>query len=148
MAFRASNVIPADQYINAKRLALSLKNYCQDRASAFASGTNSHEILRVAETLLQLKGQLQSAASTPGMAAYATGQEDDVGYNVVAEFNAMVSAIDAALAEIVTALPKDGNDYLLITKINPDGSLDYRTFSPGALNTLRSLLNSISSSVS
>lgn len=143
MAFRASNVIPAKEYEKAKTIAISLKSYCQRQAQTFASGANSDEIIRTVKTLNDLKSQLQATASTPGIANYATEQENDGTYNVATEFTSLINSIDAAISEIVTALPKDTDDYLLVTKINPDGSLDFRTFASGAMNTLRTLLNNI-----
>lgn len=147
MAFRASNVIPANKYERAKQLAIQLKRFCQGRATAYQSGANGAEILSTVDALREIKNQLQDCASVPGIAAYAAAQEDDGTYNVAAEFTALMNAIDAAITEIVTTLPKDGSGYLLVRKINPDGTLEERSFSGGALSSLRSLLTTIVSQV-
>ena len=45
MAFIATNILPATQYDRAKKLATQMKNQANVRATAFASGANSAEIL-------------------------------------------------------------------------------------------------------
>ncbi len=148
MAFRASNVIPANRYEHAKRIALQTQRFCDWQASQFASGGTSQDILSCAEKLRYYKQELQNCASVPGIAAYVRAQEDDDTYDVVAEFTALIAAIDAAIAEIVNTFPKDTGDYLLAQKINADGSLSQRNFNAGSVNSLRSLLAAIASQVS
>ena len=147
MAFRASNVIPATEYDRAKRLAVQIKRLAEARSISFASGATSAEVLSVADNLNALKAGLEAAKQTPGIAAYAASQEDDGTYDVATEFNAMLSAVDAVVANIVITLPKDASDWLLINKINADGSLTPRSFTGAQLGSLRTNLDSLAASI-
>ncbi len=147
MAFRANSVIPATEYVRAKNLAVQLDRLAVNRSASFATGANSAEILALVDNLSALKAGLQDAAQTPGIEAYATAQEDDATYLVAVEFAAMIAAVDAVIAETVTTLPTDANDWLLIRKINADGSLVPRTFTGAQLASIRSLLDSLAASI-
>ncbi len=147
MAFRATNIIPSDQYERAKQLAVQLQRLAQNRSASFASGASALEVLALVDNLNALKVGLNSAKSVPGIAAHATAQEDDPAYDVVAEFNTMIAAADAVVAEVVTTLPTDGNEWLLINKINADGSLIPRNFTGAQLASIRTLLDAIAASI-
>jgi len=147
MAFRASNIIPSTQYDRAKQLAIQLKRQAETRSASFASGATSVEVLALVDNLNSLRAGLEVIRQVPGIADYAAAQEDDVAYDVVAEFNAMIAAAAAVVAEIVTTLPKDGSDWLLIRKINPDGSLSPRNFTAANLSSIRTLLDAVAASI-
>lgn len=148
MAFRASNQIPAENYQRSKDLANQLKRQAQTRSATFASGAKSAEILAAADHLNAFKTELIAMSQTPGIVAFAKEQEDDPTYDVVAEFTALLATIDAVIAEIVSTLPADTNDWLLINKINADGSLAPRSFTGAQLSGLRSLMDDIANAVS
>ena len=148
MAFKASNVIPATEYNRAKNLAVQLKRQAETRATSFASGATSAEILSAADHLNAFRSQLSVIGSTPGIAVFAQAQENDPTYDVATEFTDLLAAIDAVIAEIVVTLPKDANDWLLIQKINADGSLSPRAFTGAQLSGLIALMNGIANAVS
>jgi len=147
MAFRASNALPADQYDRAKKLAFQVKRLAENRSASFATGATGNEILAVADNLGTFRANLNSIRSVPGIAAYAIAQEDDITYDVAAEFGALITAIDAAITEIVITVPTDANDWLLLQKINPDGSLTHRSFTGTQLSGLIATLDVIAASV-
>ena len=147
MAFKASNAIPAERYQRAKNLAWQLRQQAISRSANFASGANAAEILAAADNLKAFREGLLQAAATPGIAVYAQAQEDDPTYDVAAEFSAMISAVESAITNIVTSIPKDGDGYLLINEINPDGSLTPRQFSGAALAGVISSLDAIAAAV-
>lgn len=96
MAFRASNQIQADGYSEAKRLANSLKTYCQQVSDASAAGPISGNVaIQLHERLISDRARFIAIRDIPGIAAYVSAQEDDVTYNVATEFNAMVAAVEA-----------------------------------------------------
>lgn len=143
MAFRASNVIPADEYKRAKHLAVQLKTMAAERSAAFASGGTAAHVLSVAGNLRGIKKQLQAFAAVPGIGAYAVEQEADPDYSVGTEFNGMISAIDSAVAFIVQNMPKDADGFLLVNRINADGSLTPRDFTGQQLSGLSAALDGI-----
>jgi len=143
MAFRASNSVPAKQYEKAKSLAWQVRQLAANRSGSFASGATAAEVLAAVDNLRSLRIALAQVATTPGIAAYAQAQEDDPAYDVAAEFSALLSAVDEAVSTVVNAVPKDGNGYLLVNNINPDGTLVPREFSAGALSGVRTALDAI-----
>lgn len=147
MAFLASGVIPAEQYQRAKRVAVQVKLLADTRAASFATGATSAEILSTVDNLRALKSALDEAKATPGIADYARSQEDNQAYDVVAEFNAMLAAIDAVIANVVTTIPKDGSGFLLVDRIETDGSLTPRDFTGPQLTGLVNELNSLSAAI-
>lgn len=147
MAFKASNVLPAVEYENAKRVAVQLKSQAQYRSTAFASGATSAEILSMVDQLRTLRAKLDAAKAVPGIAAYAQAQENDGTYDVATEFTAMIAAIDAVITEVVTTFPKDVNGWMLINSINADGTLAPRAFTGAQLANIRSLLDSLAAAI-
>ena len=105
-------------------------------------------MLSVAGNLKSFRDQLNAIKSVSGIADYARSQESDQGYDVATEFNGVISAIDSVIAELVTSIPKDASGYLLVYKINVDGSLEPRAFTGANLSTIRSRLHTIETSVS
>lgn len=148
MAFRASNALPAERYDRGKLLAVQLKSAVQRRSSDFQSGAGADEIIGLADQLREYRERFNQIRQTPGIAAYAQAQENDGTYDVAAEFNAMIAAIDAAIAEILSTFPSDAQDYLLAYKFNADGSTSPRQFTGGALGGVRTALDAIAASIS
>ena len=97
MAFRASNQIQADGYSEAKRLANELKAYCQQVHDASAAGPISGNVaIQLHERLIADRARFLAIRDVPGIAAYVQAQEDDDTYDVAAEFDAMVAAVESA----------------------------------------------------
>ena len=106
MAFRASNQSLQDVLVQIKRTAFVIK---RDAAALRAdSETTATPFARIQEFFRSLKARreaMTATAATPGLAAYAKGQENDQSYDVVAEFNAMKAAIVATEDWIVINMP-------------------------------------------
>lgn len=147
MAFLASNVLPEQGYSRARQLALQAQSYCQARAAQFASTTNADVILGTFIDLKRWHDELNTIKTIPGIAQYARDQENDQAYDVVSEFQALIDALNAALTNIFTTFPKDGNGYLIEKKLLVDGTYEFNTFSPAQLATLVGLLGAVSSAV-
>jgi len=97
MAFRASNVVPADALRLTKQTAVQLKVNLQGFVSTLAAQSVGFPELRgIYRTLDRADNQLATLSSTPGLAEYASAQENDGTYDVIAEFQAMTAAISAA----------------------------------------------------
>ena len=148
MAFRATNLIPAEQYDRAKRQAIQVKSLAESRSASFATGATALEVLTLADNLVAMRDNLNGYKTTPGIAAYAEAQEDDPLYDVALEFNTMIAAIDAVLTEIGTSMPTDANDWALIVKVNADTTRTWRDFTGVQLATIIGLLDAVSASIS
>ena len=148
MAFKATNVIPADAYNSARRTIAGLKNYSQDMATVLASDTAANEILAIRDRMLATKTRLQGYASVSGIAAYAQAQEDDVNYNVATEFTALIAAMDAVVSSIETTFPTDNpTAWLLEKEFDPGVGFTYRVFSAAALSPLRTLVQAVDAAI-
>jgi hypothetical protein len=129
MAFKATALSTSDAFGRLRSQAASTKGFLQThRAMMVAPTCDAQAALEVIRHLGHVGGLMSSWASTPGLAAYARAQVDDPNYDVVAEFNAMLSAINSAKTTLINMFPKDGSGYILYQKIQANGSLENRTF--------------------
>lgn len=144
MAYPASTSVPAQTLDAVDRLALNLKAFCQRRKAEMAAGNvPSTTIFDVVINLRSARSQLQAAASVPGIAAYAQAQKGNPSLDIVAEFTAMVNAIDGVVSWVVANFPKDGTGtYLLAQTMGAEGPVD-RQFSPAQTAGLRTALDSV-----
>jgi hypothetical protein len=133
MAFK-TQLSAAGAFDRLQRQAAATKTYLQNqRVFMVAATCNADTPLSVIQHLGQVSILMATWATTPGLAQYARDQYNDPTYDVVAEFNAMKSAIDTARDTLITAFPKDAGGFILYQKINPDGSILLRTFTSAQL---------------
>lgn len=148
MAFRASNSLPDVGLDRAKGLALQMRTYLQQRNTQLQSATGADVVLAIMSDLRSYRLEFLSISAIPGIAAHARDLENDQNYDVVAEFQAMVTAIAAAVTEIINTFPKDASGFWLATQVAADGGFQYRTFSPANLAQLRTRITAVIASVS
>jgi len=140
MAFFASNILPEEGLNRSKKLALQVKNYLSVRENQFLSDTNADVVLATFNDLKRYRDEFLSYRDIPGIAQYARDQENDQTYDVVTEFNAMITAIEAVITNIYSSFPKDANNFLLEKKLLVDGTYEFRIFTGVQLSTLRGLI--------
>lgn len=149
MALRASNSLPAKAYDDIKAVAVQLERLAQARAASWASGGDAFEVIAALDIAVAFKDRLQSLASTPGLATYAQEQENDPTYDVVAEYNALITAIDNFITEIVNTMPvSNPGGYIEQFSLNADGSKTVRTFTGAQLSGVIATLNAIDAAIS
>lgn len=146
MAFRATNVLPEVGYRQARGVAANLKNYVINRSTQFQSETNRDVVLVTMQDIRRAKVDLQQAASVPGIVQYSRDQEDDNTYDLVSEFTALISLIDAAIDNVTATFPTQ-NGFLLEKKFAPDGTYTFGAFTGAQLASLRTALNAIAAAV-
>ena len=95
--------------------------------------------------LVQYRDRLNIIKTVPNIAAYAQEQEDAVGYDVVAEFNAMVAAIQSVIDWIIANFPSDGT-YILKDELSTNG-IAVRQFTPAQTAGLRTEIATIIASI-
>ena len=110
-------------------------------AAMAAMPVDSDEILRLYERMADMRTAMQSAAAVSGITAYAQDEESNPTYDVVAEINAIVTLIDAAITWIDTNFPKTNGYWQTIS--GADGALTPRAFSVNATANLRAALQNI-----
>lgn len=147
MAFKATNVVPADAYNRVKRAASNLKLNCGEFVTTMAAGDVAFSYIRsVYKTLYDADAFFDLLKTTPGLVAYAADQEDDPAYDVAAEFTAMQSAINQAITWMNNNVPTS------VTAVSPP---DWPTsenfiatvFTPAQTATLRTGLTAISNAI-
>lgn len=122
------------------RRMVGVKLYAaQVRAELLAGNVSSSRILDLVVNLRQERLALVTAASVQGIGAYAQAQKNNGTLDVVAEFNAVIAAIDSVTSWIGTNFPKDGSGFLLAQTMTADGPLD-RQFAPAVTSGLASQL--------
>lgn len=128
--------------IAADSLMAALKSRLQTRITQLAAGdTPSSTILAIYRELASDKVGLNTAKAVEGIAAYAQAQKSDGTLDVVVEFNAVVSAIDAALSWVAANFPANGG-YLLAQQLTATGTQD-RQFTAAQTADLRIALQAI-----
>jgi len=147
MAFRASTFVPALTLQVVKRNAWQARQQLVNLNSAFTTGASSEEVFAAQKILRNLNVSLTEASAVPGIAAYAIDQENDAGYDVVAEFTAMMAAIDNAIATITAGFPKDASNFLLSHTFAPDGTLVARNFTPAQLTAVVTAVQAVIDSI-
>lgn len=147
MAFKASTVIPQTAYQQTKAAAMQLKFNLQAHIAQLATQNATYEFLRdIYRTLTRAHGQLTTLSTTPGLADYAVIQESDTNYDVVAEFVAMLAAIEAARQWMVANVP-------LAVTVKPvadwaDSDIIATTFTPAQTAGFRTVLDGVVSVIS
>lgn len=124
------------------RLLIAVKVQSQNRAAALQAGGTAHQVVAIRTDMITAINQLNTLKTTPGLGAYAREQKNDPLIDVVAEFNAVLAAMQAVVDEIVATFPTDGSGYLLREKWGATDT-DPRVFSAGALSQLRTKINDV-----
>lgn len=154
MTFRASTQIKADGLSEAKRLAVDLKAFAQDHRMALAAGNvSANLVIQIMQTFRDFIVRLAVIASVPGMAAYAIDQENDVTYDVAAEFTAMRNAAIAVRDRIIAEMPKANSPAAVagraaVQTLNADGSVSTAVFTPAQTANLRTDLDTFIATIS
>lgn len=148
MAFRASNALPDVGLDRAKKLALQLKGYLQQRNLQLQSTAGADVIMAIMSDVRTYRIDFLQIAAIPGIAEHARELENDPTYDVVAEFNAMLAAMSATVTEVVNTFPKDASGYWLEKQVAGDGNVIFRAFPPAATAQLRTRITAVIASIS
>jgi hypothetical protein len=123
---------------------LAIKKQAQVlRADALAGPIQSGRILSAHQYLRAERAALVTAGGTPGLAAFARDQKNNQTLDVVAEFNAVIAAIDNVTGWIATNFPKDAATQALLERtLEVDGPVE-RTFTTVQTAGFRTQLDSL-----
>jgi len=147
MTFRASNILPQEAYQTVKKAAWQLNiNLVSFNAQLASTGADYNFLRSIYQTLTRSNNQLTALEATPGLAAFAQAQEDDVTYNVAAEFVTLEAAIGDALLWLDTNIPT------AVTLKSPgawdDGTMVATVFSPAQTAGLQAALATVVAAIS
>lgn len=145
MAFPTSIEPLAADLTRVIQAAKALKETAVANRTRMAAGAvTASSVLRLLDNLRAARAIFIEIASRPGIGAYAQAQ---LGEDISTEFAAMNAAIDAAGANIVASLPKDGSGYLLLEQMDGQGARAERTFTTAQTATLRGLLDTLAATI-
>jgi hypothetical protein len=120
-----------------------IKQFCiRNRDAAAAGPITATTIIDIYLNLKRNRTELIQARSVPGLAEYARAEKGDATLDVVAEFNAVIAAIDSATTWIQANFPKDENGYILAQTWGTDSLID-RNFTTSQTTGLRNALQPI-----
>lgn len=128
---------------------IHLRRFCVAEITAMAAGDVSADriLLRVYGELTGAHTQLTAAKNAPGIAQYAKDQKADQVLDVVAEFNALLSAIQSAIDWVITNFPAAGGYVQARTLTAGDPIPQQRQFSPAQTADLRTALQGVVDSI-
>lgn len=123
-------------YYLANEHFVSVHDYAAGVKAKWAVQTISRrEALETSQQFRRYVAALQTLAAVPGIAAWAQQQENNPEYEIIPEFNAMITAMNAASTGIEAAFPKDANGTLLLSKLGAGGVIEDLTFTPQQIST-------------
>jgi hypothetical protein len=114
------------------------------RASSAAGTVSSQDILNYSTLAADLLDQFDTYAAVPSLSTYAQSQTGNA--NIAADYATMRAAIVAARDWIVTNFPKSAG-YLLASQIAASGRQTLRIFTAAETAGLRTLLDTITTTI-
>lgn len=141
MAVKTGSARPSIEYPRAVAACIQIRTGAVARAASYASGARTDEILALLDNARSHIAILERAISIGApLNTYAQTEENDPTYDAIASFQAVVDALNAVIDRAVL----DGNAApSLINGLNPDGTVDWRSFSGTALAPLIATLNAV-----
>lgn len=147
MAFRSTLTSPNldQEYGRAKTEAARVKNQTDALILRASSGNINYaqDIRPHLDVLMQARDTFTRVASAPGIVDYARAQEADPAYDPVAEFTAMVAALDNVVGWVTGTINGLGKLFTL----NADGSEAQTQFTPAQTATYRAQLQALSDTI-
>lgn len=124
MAFPASTNTLDFALTSVRESAAKLKKHTQTMIDRSAAGsTPRRNYVNLLRFINEAIATWDSAAATPGLVVYAQEQFDDVGLDIIVEYNTMKTAAQDLASWIFTNLPTDGGSgAALLEIVNIDGT--------------------------
>lgn len=140
---KESKQTSSEAFDRIRRQRIATHDYVTRRRAECAAGCSADLVLSIAQHCAQVLTILDAAAATPGLKAYAAAQYGDAVYDMVQEYQALRAALVDLRDGIVTLFPQDANGWLLYQKLQADGSLQTRSFTPAQLSGLLTRLDAV-----
>lgn len=146
--FRASNQSVADAYANIKRQAVSTKQYMNAQIAAMQAPVSTAWIpLGIIQHLQQVIAMMDDWAATPGLPDYARTQENNQAYDVIAEYQAMRTAMVNALNALISMFPTSSG-FLAYQTLAADGTISVRNFTSAQLTPVVAQCQNVTATIS
>lgn len=146
MAFRTDGLAKA--YQRGQNEAIRAKNYATQASAQLAAGSVSgNAVIQVMSQMKSFVEIFDGVSSTPGIAQYARDQENDQGYDVVAEFTAMRNECVACRDWVITNFPTSAGGFIEKDTLEVDGAITVRSFTSGQTAGLQTALNALAAAI-
>ena len=140
MAFRTNSL--GEDLRTIRQQFTALKRNAQTTVATLQAGDVEAEyILGIRGFANNIKARTQSLVSA-ALVDYARNEVNDPAYDIVAEYNAVIAAIDAIDTNIENTFPTGAGGYLLERQFTADGYAQ-RTFTPAETATLAGLITAL-----
>ncbi|MBM3560451.1 MAG: hypothetical protein FJX53_11365 [Alphaproteobacteria bacterium] len=123
--------------VEARSAASNVKRYSAEMA-ALGSSASVNQVLDYSRHLASERANIAAARDHAGMEAYAQAEMGQPGRDVLGEWDTLLAAIDAVLAEVGKAVPKEAGGKLAYETLNADGSTSVATAGIADLKTAAS----------
>lgn len=134
MAFKATVVACEQAFSNIRKQAAATKVFMQQNKVLMQQSPCDSQIpLNVIQHCGINIARMDAWAATPGLVSYATAQVNDPSYDIVAEYQAMRSAMVSCRNDLMAMFPKDATGYLLYHTLDVDGRVQSRSFTAAQL---------------
>lgn len=112
-------------------------------AQSVAGDIEAQVVVRYADALASCNDQFARYTVVPGLVAYVRAQINDDTLDIVAEYNTMLTQINAVRNWIIANFPKDANGFLLYHTFGATGRIVQRTLTPAQTAGLRTQLDAL-----
>jgi hypothetical protein len=148
MTFRASSIDTANAYKIIKGTANQVRiNVPPANAQMQANGATYEDLRDTYNFILNSKDQINLLKTTPGLEQYAKDQENDPTYDIVAEFNTMLTAMDSVLTWMDVNIPV-ANRTLKAPADWGEGTIVSDSFTPAQTVGLQTELTALEATIS
>lgn len=148
MAFPSSGGSRKDDLATAwaeiRQAAAHVKNVSTRlRDDAQAGNIDAIRVVQYSEILANSNDRFARYTVVPGLVEYVRAQINDPAIDIVAEYNTMLTQINATKNWIAANFPKDASGYLLYHQLGADGRIVQRTLTPAQTAGLRTQLTAL-----
>lgn len=146
MAFPASNTSLSKAWADMQRDAGIVKSTASAALTDLDSDVTSAYVLQLRNSTIKAIAKFQSYVTIPGFVQYVKDQLGDQNIDITAEYNTMLTAMEAVRDWIEANHPVDGNGFILEKKFN-SVNFEQRTFAPAVTAPLKALEQTLYNSI-
>ena len=137
MSFKVTSVYLQEVYPSLMQLIRETRNELINYRKDFvATGSDYHKLRQLFLSMRNKRTRLNVDKQIPGLVQYAQTQQDDVTYNIVAEFNTAMPNLQAIINRLILDMPKGPGDLVLGETWTDANGVTPRAFTPSELSAL------------
>ena len=142
MTAKATKTLSVNKLIRAGQQQEAVKNEINRLTAEFTNGSDASEILRAIRFLDQVTEPFQAVIDDPSLIQLAKDLHNDQAYDASVAYTKIISAISAAVTDIIAMIPTNPGGFVLLYSI-VNNNLVPRLFTGAQLTPLVTRLNEI-----